>query len=208
MLLFFLAAAACSTSPPADEPAAVEVVEVVEAVEATPLPPGVPAQAPRVAIIGHGLRLELNPPFQAMKVGQPVDGSAPTLVVAWWDVNADGAGGNGRTGLYNVTLVSGQPGTEEPVQAVVVEEGGEKMHVLRRGEGGPALQFPRGVSGLGGMGTLTEGPDTTQWAVQIGDGEAEPFPEGRELLHSWDPATGQAYRFQLQPVQPWGPWKP
>lgn len=206
LTLAALLALACSGTPePEPEPEPAPMPESAPAPDAAPFPPGIPTDGPAVSVAGYGVRLTLQPPFQVAKLGKP---DAPEmLIVAWWDVGASGAGQSGSAGLYNFTVVPGNPDATGPIMADTVTEEGEQIHVLRRGADGTELRFPRGISGLGGAGALTEGPADPVWVAQIGDGTPEPFPSSREMLHSWDPATGEAARFQLQPVRPWGPWK-
>lgn len=210
--MIFSLALACSTAPTPSEPDNAPPAEAETETEPTapprepePLPPGVPSTGPAVSLVGFGFRLTLNPPFQAAMLGKD-----DTMIVSWWDVNADGAGQHGRIGLYNITLVPGaaegsvSEGGFEPVE---VERRGAPHTVLRRGAEGPEARLPEHINGLGGMGTLTVGPEQRAWSIEVEGQPSTPWPEGNRMLHSWDPTDGGPFRFQQMPVQPWGPWK-
>lgn len=168
----------------------------------TALPAGVAVNTQPVFIEGYGFKLTLNPPFQAALLGRE-----DVMIVAWWDVNAEGAGQNGRAGLYNITLVPGNPETTGDFTVQTLVEGEDAFQVLRQGEDGAMVRFPNGVNGLGGLGQLTTGSTERAWRVNVA-GESMEWPEPRAMLHSWDPNDGGPARFQRQPVQPWGPWRP
>ena len=186
-------------SPPAAPPAS-----------AQPLPPGAPlADYPTVALVGFGLRFELNPPFQAARMGGLLEEGNPNVVfVSWWDVNAEGAGQNGRAGLYNVGIVPrALPEGATTYTPVQVERDGKTTTALRIGDTGTELRLPAGINALGGMGTVKVGPNTDDWRIQVGDAEPVEWPD-KEMLHSWDPADGGPVHFDKMPQKPHGPWKP
>lgn len=173
----------------------------------TPIPPATPVPEPRdIALVGYGLRIALNPPFQAMRMGAWLgDAGKETVVVSWWDVNAEGAGAIGYAGLYNTTLVPGTeqaPGSEFSLTTEDTKE--SRKSVLTLGAGGTAVQLQEGHSALGGCGTISQAPYTEGWVVEL-DGKAVEWPVG-PMLHSTDPASGAPFDFLERPQQPWGPW--
>lgn len=173
-----------------------------------PLPPGkAVADFPTVAIVGHGIRFEVNPPFQAARMPGLFDSDSPDLlIVSWWDVGHEAAGRNGRAGLYNVGVVPGDllPGT--PAIRALSEQGknGEE-HLLQVGETGTSIRLPASHSALGGMGTVSIGPAEPEWKVQVGDAEPVAFPD-KHFLHSSDPGSGEAILFDPTPRKPFGAW--
>jgi len=196
---------------PVEKPAPeVEVPEEPPAPEVGPLPAGKPMPGfPKVAMVGYGMRLEVNPPFQAARMsGLYGSEDGDVLVVSWWDTSHPDAGKHGRVALYNVGMVPGDPQPEgtafRPVEETVRDK---QVRKVQLGQTGSTLQFPDNHNALGGMGTLTQGPDSKGWAVQVGDAEPVPFPEEQGvMLHSWDPANGGPIHFDKRPQQPWGPW--
>jgi hypothetical protein len=215
--MLFILALACNTATPPSEPdvqppdqepvpeaAPATAPAAEEAPEPGPLPPGVPAAEPLVSLVGFGFRLTLNPPFQGALLGKD-----DTMIVSWWDVNEEGAGQHGRVALYNITLVPAAADTavSGDFEPVSVERRGGLHTVLRRGTDGPEVRMPQHINALGGMGTLTVGPEDRAWSIEVAGQPPTPWPEGTEMLHSWDPEDGGPFRFQQMPVQPWGPWK-
>lgn len=168
------------------------------------MPPGIPSATEPVALIGHGIRLTLNPPFQAAWMGN-MEGEG-AMVVAWWDVGADKAGQMGSAGLYNVSISTAPvPEGEPAIQQTTVVKRGKTLHALQLGETGTLLQLPEGHNALGGMGSVEPGPAHPEWKVQVGSGEPLAWPD-RDMLHSWDPADGGPAKFDERPNRPWGPW--
>lgn len=207
MLMILLA---CTDAPPpAVEPAPPEPVVEVAVVppEPTAMPDGVPQTTETVALVGYGIRFTVHPPFQAAWMANiGASDASGKMVVSWWDVNADKAGQNGISGLYNVAIEVGPvPEDTAVIQAATTEERGETVHGLRLGDSGTVVWLPKGHNALGGMGTLEPGPAEAAWKVQVGDAEPMEWP-GRAMLHSWDPADGGPASFQTRPSKPWGPW--
>jgi len=174
-------------------------------VRAGPLPAGrVPDTAVSVAIVGYGIRLDLRPPFQAVRMGGMLEGLGPDgLVVSWWDTTAKGAGKSGDIGLYNAIVF---PVAETPAGASVqvITEGDPAETRLRLGDAGTEVRLPAGATALGGMGTLQAGPTHTEWRLVVA-GETVVFPPG-PMLHSADPAEGTPIAFLDPPTRPWGAW--
>lgn len=173
-----------------------------------PLPAGKSvADFPTVAIVGHGIRFEVNPPFQAARMPGLFDSDSPDLlIISWWDVGHEAAGRNGRAGLYNIGVVPGEllPGT--PTIRALSEQGRNgQEHILQVGETGTAIRLPASHSALGGMGSVSVGPAEPEWKVQVGDAEPVAFPD-KHFLHSWDPSTGEAIFFDPTPRKPFGAW--
>jgi len=168
------------------------------------MPAGVKAEGPTVAIVGSGVRFELNQPFQVMQT----EPDPLTLVVAWWDVTAPGAGQHGRVGLYNITLVAGNPAAEGPIGPATYTRFSRVGTALRKGTDGSELRFAKGYNAIGGMGVFSDGPETEGFSIQVGDSPPVPWESDLGLLHSADPAKGPAFYYTKQPVQPWGPWQP
>ena len=176
----------------------------MQPLEPTPLPPGVPSTGEPIALTGHGIRLTLNPPFQAAWMGN-LEGEG-AMVVAWWDVAAENAGHSGMAGLYNVSITTAPvPEGEPTMRQTTILKRDKTLYALQLGETGTLLQLPEGHNALGGMGTVEPGPAHPEWKVQVGDGEPMDWP-GREMLHSWDPADGGPAKFDPKPNRPWGPW--
>jgi hypothetical protein len=199
------ASAATPTAPATTEPAAGQATTRT-APGAMPNGVAMP-DYPKVAIVGFGLRFELNPPFQATRMkGMYRSENDQVLVVSWWDTAHETAGKHGRAGLYNVGIVPADKPDGEPVLRSFTEAGknGDE-HRRQVGETGTVVRFPETYSSLGGMGTVSVGPATKEWKVQVGDAEPVPFPEG-EFLHSWDPKDGGPIHFDRRPQQPYGPW--
>jgi len=174
-----------------------------------PLPPGASqAGFPTVALVGFGLRFELNPPFQAARMANMLEeGNEHVLFVSWWDVNAEGAGQHGRAGLYNVGIVPhALPEGATEYTPVDVERNGKTTIALRLGDTGTELRLPAGISALGGMGVAKVGPNTDSWHIQVGDAEPIEWPD-KQMLHSWDPADGGPVYFDKMPRKPFGPWQ-
>ena len=182
--------------------------EIAAPVKAGSLPPGKPmVDFPTVAIVGHGIRFELNPPFQAARMpGLYASENPDVLVISWWDVGHEAAGRNGRAGLYNVGVIPAEMPRGSP-SLLALSEQGEKgiQHRLQVGETGTAVRLPGNHSGLGGMGTLSVGPADPRWRVQVGTAEPVELPD-KEFLHSWDPASGHAIHLDRTPQKPFGDW--
>lgn len=194
--------------PVATKPADAQAAEPAPEPEPAPLPEGAATPGyPTVAIVGFGVRFQLNPPFQAAVMpGQIEAGNDHTMYVSWWDVGAENAGRHGRVGLYNVgVLPKPVPDGENAIQHDVFEHRGGKNHRLRLGDSGTELRLPKGINALGGMGSVSPGPALSEWKVQVGDAEPVAWPE-KTLLHSWDPASGSPIHFDAIPKQPYGPW--
>lgn len=197
--------AAEAPAPPAKAPskAIVQRPTGEPAAEPKPLPAAVPMEGyPTVAIVGYGLRLEVNPPFQAalMERGDEATGR---LVVSWWDVNTPGAGVHGRAGLHNTSILPGEVvAGAKPSEPTKGEKDRYEITV-----GGTTIQLPEAASTLGGALAIGKGPADPMWRVQVGDGELQEWPD-RAFLHSQDPAEGSAVLFQSRPVRPYGPWVP
>jgi hypothetical protein len=172
-----------------------------------PLPDGKAVEGvPPVYLVGHGLRIQLHPPFQLARMGAAM-GEHPDLVVwSWWDVNAEAAGKSGRAGLYNVSLVpSDKTVAAGPMVVDTETRRSRTLHLLRFGKGGPFLRLPEGHNALGGMGVAELGPPDPVWRFQVGDGPLLEW-EDKLMVHSGDPAKGESVRFLVKPVKPWGPW--
>jgi hypothetical protein len=175
-----------------------------------PLPPGTATpDFPTVALVGFGLRFELNPPFQAARMaGLLEEGNPHVLFVSWWNVHADGAGQHGRAGLYNVGIVPhALPDGATTFAPVEIERHGKKTIALRLGTDGTELRLPAGINALGGMGLAKVGPNTDTWKIQVDTAEPVEWPENT-MLHSWDPKDGGPLYFDKMPRQPFGPWLP
>ncbi len=224
--MFSLLFLACPADPPAEAPSAevtpaapaepvVASVEIVEprdpdaaptppAPDPTPLPDGVPWTGEPVALVGYGIRLTLNPPFQAAWMGT-VEGEG-TMVASWWDVTADQAGHSGAAGLYNIGIhIAPLPEGTPAIRQTTIVKRGRTYYALQVGETGTMVELPEGHNALGGMGTLSPGPAREEWRVQVGDAEPMVWPD-RDMLHSWDPADGGPAKFLQRPSKPWGPW--
>jgi len=211
-LLIALLSTGCWSSPPAATPApepsapspTPEPVAEPPA-EAPALPEGrLPERWEPVALIGYGIRLELRPPFQAVRLGNILEGAgADGLVVSWWDTSADGAGKSGDAGLHNLIVVP-RSATRADAQISMHLEGDPPVTVLRMGEGGTELHLPAGYGALGGAGALSAGPTDPEWRLLV-RGEIVPLTPG-PMLHSTDPATGSPIAFQDRPSRPWGAW--
>ncbi len=201
------AAAPAEQSPktPSTKPSSANTA--TDAAAPTPLPPGVAAPgAPPIALVGHGLRIALHPPFQLARMGAAMGEHEDLVVWSWWDVADPMAGKHGRAGLYNVTIVPGSaPPTGAPLAPAVEGEGKKRKHLLRQGTAGPFLRLPTGHDALGGMGAVTAGPADPVWKLQVGDGPLLDWTDPL-MVHSGDPAKGEAVRFLARPEQPWGPW--
>ena len=213
MLLLFTACTGSDVEPPASPPVPAdppsqepaEPPPEPEPAPAGPLPPGADYTGEPVALLGHGIRMSLNPPFQAAWMGS-LEGEG-AMVVAWWDVDAERAGHSGAAGLYNVSIQSAPvPDGEPTIRTTTVEHRGRTVHALQLGETGTLLQLPEGHNALGGMGSVAPGPAHAEWKVQVGDDEPMSWPEYM-MLHSWDPADGGPAKFIKQPTKPWGPWR-
>jgi hypothetical protein len=208
MLPLLLLACPADTPEPVVAPAPPVTEPVAEPAPAppdpTPLPPGVPWTGEPIALIGHGIRLTLNPPFQAAWMGS-MEGEG-SMVVAWWDVNAERAGVSGAAGLYNVAIHAAPvPEGSPAIRRTTTVHRGQTRYALQLGETGTLLELPEGHDALGGMGTVEPGPADPTWRVQVGDAEPMSWPD-RDMLHSWDPADGGPARFIQRPSRPWGPW--
>ncbi len=173
-----------------------------------PLPASTPVPgAPQVALLGYGLRIELQPPFQVARMGKMLGEDPDMAVWAWWDVNDPMAGKHGRLALYNNGVVPGQ--TVQPDAPIALTEQGEGTklrHVLQQGADGTLVRFPQGYNALGGMGVVKPGPADRVWKFQVDDGPLIEWPDGT-MAHSADPASGASVSFLTQPEKPWGPWK-
>lgn len=189
---------------PAAEPA--ETTEEPSGPEDEPLrslPEGRrPDSAVPVALVGFGLRLHLNPPFQAARIGHMLPSGHPeTLAVSWWDTTAPEAGQHGDAGLYNITLIPGEPQPEGSPLSTVDQE---RPVQYRIGDTGTVVRLPKGFDALGGMGRLEPGPTTQSWSVETVS-ETTDLPIG-PLLHSGDPESGTPFYFKEMPDRPWGAW--
>ncbi len=204
----------CSSTEPAPDPPAAAPVEA-EVAEAAPAEataaeataaevvrapiPTAPHRADLapVVLLGYGMRLELNAPFQAL--------AGPPLIVSYWDVTAEGSGVDPNAGLHNVRVIPALPSDPEATFSASerVTDRGTQV-VLQLGSDGTEVFLPVGISALGGMGVLSEGPRVSSWTLQSA-GRSEPWPEGT-MLHASDPATGAPFSFEQRPRKPWGPW--
>lgn len=205
------------TSPPdaeaAPEEAGTEAAgpEAAAPEEAAPAPVPLPdgkvvEGVPPVYLVGHGLRIELRPPFQLARMGAAMGEHADLVVWSWWDVNAEAAGQHGRVGLYNISIVpSDQTVAPGPPVADTETRRDRTLHLLRFGKGGPFLRFPEGHNALGGMGVAERGPTDPVWRFQVGDGPLLEWAD-QAMVHSGDPAKGESVRFLMKPEKPWGPW--
>lgn len=172
-------------------------------IEPRPLPPK-PEGVEPIVIIGFGVRFAVYPPMQAARLGGMIPGAGPdTIVVSQWDTSQPDAGKMGVGGLHNTTIVpqgaSGKaliPGTRETTRGLV--------HTMTMGEGGTEIRIPDGLTELGGIGMLTPGPATEEWAVEV-DGKPVVWPE-HTMVHSADPASGALHSYLKIPEKPWGPW--
>jgi hypothetical protein len=165
------------------------------------------ADFPKVAILGFGVRLELNPPFQAARMNGMYDSeSEEVLIVSWWDVGHEAAGRHGRVGLYNVGILpEAKPADATELRAFTEEGLKGTEHRLQVGATGSIIRLPDNHSALGGMGTISVGPADAEWRVQVGDAPPVEFPRDH-FLHSWDPADGGPIYFDKMPRQPYGAW--
>lgn len=217
-LLIALFVGACATPPvtPAEAPApAVEAPQAKapsppeNAPAPGPLPPGQPlADGSPVYLVGYGIRLRLHPPFQGARMPGLLEENNPdVLFVSWWDVNAENAGKDGRSGLFNVGIVPhATPTAAETFTEVEIERDGRPTTTLRLGDSGTELRLPAGYAALGGFGSVTPGPSTPSWSLQVGDDPPIPWPD-KTMFHANDPATGSPVSFERVPRKPWGPWK-
>jgi len=203
------AASGAVKAPTPDVPDAPKVEAAFEAEGVGPLPTGRSVDGfPRVAVQGFGLRLEVNPPFQATRMkGLYGEDDADILVVSWWDVTHPEAGQHGRVGLYNVGLVPGeaQPDAGDFLPVASVERD-RVIRTLRLGTSGSYLRLPDGHNALGGFGTLSKGPAEQKWTVQVGDDPPVDFADPGVMLHSWDPSDGGPIHFDTQISKPFGAW--
>jgi hypothetical protein len=220
-LFFALVLVSCSNPPAPPEPGVVAAPG--PSAEGTPVSPPAEAAAPEskvalpaatpapgavpVALVGHGIRLELNPPFQAARLGAFIPDATPdTIVVSWWDVAAEGAGKSGVAGLYNTVVAPGPGVAGDRLIPGTREDRGVITHVLRTVQGGTELRIPDGYRELGGAGRASPGPADAAWKVEFGGQVVEWPPD--TMVHSSDPASGPAVTFEKMPRRPWGPWKP
>ena len=207
LVALLMSLAACSDEleptaapPPEPVPEAPAKPAKPEPPPRAPLPPAVPvAGYETVAVVGFGVRLELNPPFQAAIMPMRRD-DGQRLVVSWWDVNAEGAATRGRAGLHNTIILPGDivPGAK-PTPAIDEDDN----PILR--VGGTVVRLPTGASSLGGAMTVLPGPPDEVWRVTVGAAAPVDWPE-RTMLHSEDPATGSSMAFKKRPEKPFGPW--
>jgi hypothetical protein len=171
--------------------------------EPAPLPAAVPVEGyPVVAVVGFGVRLELNPPFQGAIWPEKTMGNR--LILSWWDVTAPEAGRSGRGGLHNTSVMPGDMEPDATPTRSTTGEGDSLFHVIE--VGGTVVRFPAGATELGGAVTVKTGPAIEAWKVQVGDGELQEWPD-KSMLHSTDPATGAPIAFKMRPAKPFGPWR-
>jgi hypothetical protein len=181
------------------------VAEAPPAPAPGPLPPAEPTpEYPEVYLQGHGISLQLQPPFQVAQM--PLAGIEQAAVISWWDVHEPGAATSGRTGLHNLVLAPGPvPAGQPPFEPTTRDDRRGTGHGLRLGPTGTELRIPAPYTALGGAGVLRHGPADARWTIRVGDGPPLEWPD-KALAHSGDPATGTPVYFDKMPKRPWGPW--
>lgn len=203
----------CPQSEPA--PVAPAPEPAPEPAEPRLVPPPPPDDLQPVAIVGHGLRIRVYPPFQ-IAIVQDMLGNRPEgeqlsadddLIVSWWNVAEPGVGSfGGRGGLYNNRVMSEPVPDGQPtiIRSRVTREDGREVVVFRLGETGSWVELSEELADAGGMLTVERGPDDARWAIEAG-GTVTPM-EARRFVHSADPASGPGFDLSPNPHQPWGRW--
>lgn len=212
MLTVLTFLAACSTpppeAPPAPAPEPTPPVAPPAAEVERHLPPPAPEGLQPVDIVGHGLRISLHPPFQVISLEQPgaAPSGAPSLIIAWWDVQDPHVGAaRGKVGLYNST-VSARPIPEgaAEVRERNVPQGSKSVVRYQLGETGSFVDLHHTLRGAGGMLTVRPGPTEPIWSMEV-DGARTPI-ESQKMVHSADPTKGPPFEITREIHRPWGPW--
>lgn len=170
-----------------------------------PLPEAAAVDAPPIHLVGYGISLRLNPPFQAMRMPNVVEGAPETgTIVSWWDVSAPLAGVRGDAGLHNLQIAAKVPSEAAPPEKSTFTSAKGNTFVAWQAGDGTQVRLPYGYATLGGFGPIEAGPRTDGWKVKAGDALLDWPPD--TMLHSADPASGRPVSFEEVPRRPWGPW--
>jgi len=213
MWIALLALIGCGTAEPPLEAAPAPVAEPAPEAPAEPekkkrppkeIPTPPDASLKTMTLSGHGIELEMRPPFQFMyaRLAETND----HLIGTWWDVTVEGSGGHVVRGIYSVTIVPGEVAGPDDEIVEIPSEHPRSSAVFRVGEKGTEIRLEAPLANFAQIGAvLKRGPDTQGWNV-VDAGEAE-YPK-QHMIQSADPASGHTYEFVKKPSRPWGPWPP